>query len=330
MFDKKSSERLNDFVQKILQYRVTIAGTENKIEQLNSDMDKEQEGSPEYNMIGEQAQAAEEYVAQEQEELENTQKELEDFLATVPKAKYDRIQLDDNIRNYLEITGVPLGEIEVEGALSKGGLSRWEKNMMTSELPLSFVLTAAEKFKVTLPELLYGDPTQKSEDDDFIIQFMENLLQLTRKNKISWEEVEPEDRRAGKRSGIDSNSPRLYRDAEGVFYKPGFGYEGPFQADKHSYSAKLPESDDVVFLYSIDYTEGPSRSGMELYINVNGEGEQPVYSTYAANGVINYMIEGLYNMARQSSKEVSLGEGARNSMAKLAKYAETIQNVSEK
>lgn len=318
IFDRKAEDRLQAYADEILARRAEASAIDARLESIRDEMEEEGADGPRHESLLAEAGAAEDDKMGKLLKLEQAYSELTEFLGTLPKARYDRYQLDDNIRNYLEITQTQLGEIEAEGGLSKGGLSRWEKNIMTSELPLSFLLAAAEEFGVTLPELLYGDPTRRTDDDDAIVQFLESLQRLTDSGEVRWREV------AADGFGPGTFRFRAHEAPGGTGYESGFGYEGPFKADGPSYYAELPDSDDIVIIYSIDRAEGPSKKGMELYLHIGEKGEHPIYSTYAANGVIDYMLEGLYNVARRDSRVAPLGEDEKMAMARLTEYAKGV------
>ena len=327
LFDKKKYDMFCDVRNKKTHLMGDIYNNDKEMVSLESMLKDAAEGSVNYKSIMNNLNDCVEKRKRMTVELKNLGKSLDALIKELPTSPYDKYQLKDNIRNYLERSGVALGELETESGMSKGGLSRWEKSIATSELPLSFILKASDSFGVTVYELLYGDALGQSDSDKKIIDFLGSLQELTDERKIKWEVIEPLDKRSNKLSYQNTgNLSRLYRDAEGVFFKSDFSFDYVYKANKKSYKAQFPDETGYIYIYSLKTDEENSKDVYEIYLNPNEGEEQAIYTTLLNNDVIDFIVRGLHVLADKSSKEIFLEATSVDAMDRLIKYAEAVKD----
>ena len=250
---------------------------------------------------------------------EDALKSLQAFLSELPKAPYDRYRLRDNFRNCLEITGIPLGELEIEGGISRGGFSRWEKSIMTSELPPSFLLTAAEKFGISLKELLYGDVTEERFGDNGIRKFIDDLTNLTNEEEMNWKTIEPQNEEALLHG---YNKAMMHKAGDDVFANSLFDY-GDFCDDNlnecaDACCADVPGGQDVVVVFNL-IKKGSGELFTELYIKPEGQDIEPLYSTLNGNNGTNELLGELIEAISNSLERIRVSQGARDVMDRVAR-----------
>ncbi len=295
LFDKKSYERLSELINKgvklerlISELNGTIKDMKNGLGQKDDTGNKKPSSNP-LDTLKELSEGVNDINSLESKRMKlinehlSIKKQMNELLKNLPEARYDRMLLDKNIRFLLKNSDVTIEEIEKEAGYPKGAFSKWENNIATSELSISFLLVASEKLDVTITELLYGDDEMTSPDEERLIGFMDRLQLFTRKGKLSW-----------KKDPVGSKTPF-------------------FSLNAVSYKTSLPDSGDEVYIFSKD-ADSPKGGSYELYMNVGGKQMQQLCSTEADSRLIQITLRGLFSMAEASSKKLGLSEGASKAM----------------
>lgn len=321
ILDKKSSEQLRKLYDRWQDVREDVLSTQHRLALIETGHTDTPPGTSLLEDSNKMRTNLNSLCRQE----ENILKELRIFLAGLPKAPYDRYRLRDNFRNCLEVTGIPLGELEVEGGISRGGFSRWEKTIMTSELPLSFLLTAADRFGVTLKELLYSDVAEKKAVENWAREFIENIKELTEKEEIEWKKCEG-----------DLYTSLVKEGDMNIGYDPGskdrylvslFNYEDFFEDDTpvrdyaiigDIYCADVPGGQDTVYLFTLKTPDGED-SFMELYIKASEQTAEPLYSTRNGDDGTNDLLKEFAAVITSNVKRTRISQGARQVMDRVAR-----------
>lgn len=327
ILDKKSSEQLRKLYDEWQNIREEALETKKMCDTAKRNIKLSPEGQP--SLLDENTLKSFELG----EQLDNLLKKerdafqaLQTFLDGLPKAPYDRYRLRDNFRNCLEITGVPLGELEVDGGISRGGFSRWEKTIITSELPLSFLLIAADRFGVTLKELLYSDIAEKDAAENWAREFIENLKELTEREDVKWEKCED----ALYDSLISNGGIDIGYDADlrGDRYLVSlFSYEDFHEDDTtmddykiigNIYCADVPGGQDTVYLFTLEMPGGED-TFMEIYIRPSEQPVEPLYSTRNGDYGTNELLKEFSTVISNNARRTRVSQGAREVMDRVAR-----------
>ena len=130
------------------------------------------------------------------EELEKQLEELDERLSELNRVKsevdrllakykvFDKENCFSNIRFYMKQKDEKIGQIEKKAGVRKGYMSRLDKPDNTTDPNIQFVATAARMLDVSLDELLYGHPMEMSEAESVVRDYLRDLLEDTKSQKI--------------------------------------------------------------------------------------------------------------------------------------------------
>jgi transcriptional regulator with XRE-family HTH domain len=176
------------------------------------------------------------YGLQIERETEYTElsEQIEEYYAMINRLEryycyfknFDKRVCLENIRFYLEKKNVKIGQIEKEADVSIGYMSRLEKKENTSEPSIEFVATAAKMLDVTVDELIHERNMALSSAEQYINDFLNQLIDYTLKDKFVWKREKTE-----------------------YFTKPHNAYDSPYSNHPLlSYDDKNLDSDGMPFL----------------------------------------------------------------------------------
>ncbi len=102
--------------------------------------------------------------------------------------KYSKKLLLNNIDYLIKKKGIKVGELETAAGVSSGYFSRLKNNENETVCPAVDTLSLiADKFNISLINLLYSDMTSLTEDDLYVIKFLKELTERTQDDKIKWD-----------------------------------------------------------------------------------------------------------------------------------------------
>lgn len=102
--------------------------------------------------------------------------------------KYSKKLLLSNIDYLIKKKGIKVGELEAAARVSSGYFSRLKNNENETVCPAVDTLSLiADKFNISLINLLYSDMTSLTEDDLYVIKFLKELTERTQDDKIKWD-----------------------------------------------------------------------------------------------------------------------------------------------
>ena len=268
-------------------------------------------------------------LQQQEEELDNRLSELNSVRYEVDRllAKYkvfDKELCFSNIRFYMKQKDEKIGQIEKKAGVRKGYMSRLDKPDNTTDPSIQFVATAARMLDVSLDELLYSHPTEMSEAESVVRDYLRDLLEDTKDQKIRW---------FRERSGILDKLHNMFTDPEVhhplLFYdeintdNDGtpmlLRYGSLFYPDRlvntagKVYWAHMPGMDNMVYLVPCFFEDDEENNRFfEVYITDDEGKATGVCNTRQVHPSILAVFNELYKAAMASSENVFVDDGVRN------------------
>lgn len=102
-------------------------------------------------------------------------------------SKFDRKICIGNIYALAKDRNIKIGDLEKEGGMSVGYLSRLSKEDSTSIPSIEFIASAAEQLGVSINALISIDFTSLTPTEAYLLEFVEKLISETEKDKLVWE-----------------------------------------------------------------------------------------------------------------------------------------------
>lgn len=101
-------------------------------------------------------------------------------------SKFDRKICISNIYALAKERNVKIGDLEKEGGMSVGYLSRLSKEDNTSVPSIEFIASAAEQLGVSVESLISHDFTKFTPTESYLMSFLEKLHKDTMTDKLYW------------------------------------------------------------------------------------------------------------------------------------------------
>lgn len=270
------------------------------------------------------------------EELETWWSKLDDRLSELIRvkdevdrllAKYKVFDKDNcfvNIRFYMKQKDEKIGQIEKKAGVRKGYMSRLDKPDNTTDPSIQFVATAARMLDVSLDELLYGHPTEMSEAESVVHDYLRDLLEDTKAQKIRW--VKERDGILDKfhnlYTGPSITHPLLFYDeinldSDGtpmlVRYGSLFYPDRQVNVDGKVFWANMPGMENVVYLVPCAFEDDKeNKRFFEVYLTDNEGKATGVCNTRQVHPSILAVFNELYKAAMASSENVFVDDIVRS------------------
>ena len=106
--------------------------------------------------------------------------------------KYERKKLLENIYLYAKESDHSIGDLETNAGVSTGYLSRLAKKGDKGTIGVEFLCNVAEQLDKTLDALVYTDNSQLTENEQYMIEFLDKLTLQTESNEIEWDMMPPD------------------------------------------------------------------------------------------------------------------------------------------
>lgn len=103
--------------------------------------------------------------------------------------KFDKKIFLDNLDLFMKEKSIKSREIEEAADVSKGYISRLKKADNQSVPGIDFLLTAADKFGISVEALSSINFTMCSDNEKYYINFLNSLISRTTRGEITWEKV---------------------------------------------------------------------------------------------------------------------------------------------
>lgn len=105
--------------------------------------------------------------------------------------KFDSDTFFKNINYLLKAKGIKIGELESYAEVSTGYVSRVKKEE-NSKPGIDFIVKVAEKFEVTVDDLIGVEMEKLTNTENYIINFLNKLIEDTQSEKLMWERESPD------------------------------------------------------------------------------------------------------------------------------------------
>ncbi len=236
--------------------------------------------------------------------------------------KFDKSICLSNIRYLISTSSVKIGDIEDAAGVSRGYMSRLEKNNNTSTPSIEFVVAAAKKLNVSVDSLLYSDFSQLNNTDLYILKFIEKLSRETATHNLKWISEGVSTMNACFRDFNIDKLPSLLRllcpDATQEYeftYNSRFIFsEYNIKVTEPCYHSSIPDSLADIYINPcrINKNSGQAHSTFEIYlIEANSEDQNkqqllPLCSTYFTNSTIHEAVRALYMQIKTEINRVHL------------------------
>ncbi len=226
-----------------------------------------------------------------------------------------------NIYALAKEKGLKIGDIEEKAGVSKGYLSRINKEDSTSMPTIDLLASIADQLGVGIDFLVNFPRGVLSPNEEFVYQFIDKLMRGTVAGKLDW---------IVETRGIleaDTNAPvvnplvnvaKNYSDEMNVWYDThdytsGLYSDGSVGVIGNCYHAALPASKLTVFLNSVRYyvpVEGATYSStkptdvIEIYLVTDSV--KPLCSTFYVCDQIKKAIDNLYTAVSSAPSRIGL------------------------
>lgn len=241
------------------------------------------------------------------------------------KRIFDKWNCFQNIRNLMATKDIKIGQIEAAAGVRVGYMSRLEKPDNTSEPGIMFIATAAKMLGVTLDELVYSRAGQMSEDEEYIRDFLRDIIEDTDKHDIHWEKER--DDILCKVYDLYNNPPShplLFADdgqldEDNMPYLVKYGslfYKESNVYVESAYSAELPETNSLVYLVWCFTDKNdkyiPDKKFFEVYVTDEEGNANPICNTLQAASPICVAVETLYKIAMSDAVHSYIAPETKN------------------
>lgn len=223
--------------------------------------------------------------------------------------------------------GIFIKDLEKNAGISQGMLSRAKSNGTMPSLE-SFCLIA-EQLGVSVDFLLNSRKKSLSENEKFLISFLDNLISGTVEDKVSWIPDSASSLVYDSNSEINTKHPLItgtqnYSEEAEVWYHTTF-YNSRFAncycaLREISYHAELPSSQTSIYVMAVRYTiKGEDNHSeniedtIEIYIDDKGV-IKPICCSYYTNEEVTRKINELYDTISSVSSHISLDESTKSIM----------------
>ncbi len=265
--------------------------------------------------------------------LEEKKKQLEAELAscggdpagkTEPK-RFDKYRCFRNIRFLLEKKGAKLGDIERASGNSAGYMSRLEKEANTTDPSMEFMVTAANMLGVKLDDLVFGNFTELSPNEEALLGFLNRLAYDTRKDEQEWEkETFKQHEKYEDWTGPQDHPHCLYimgveYDDDGSCYSPGYyTYGSKFFPFGHiviggdSFHTEINSNGDMLYLMDCIDKDESGDHFYEIYHLDRNSNIHAVCCTRYKDDQIRLAVERLHDQIEESLSHVRLSEETKD------------------
>ena len=234
----------------------------------------------------------------------------------------------ENIYALAKTKGIRIGDLEEKAGVSKGYLSRINRDDSTSIPTIDLLASIADQLGVGIDFLVNYPIGAMTPNEDLVYQFIDKLIVATYTNKVDWiiesqgvlcaENNEPVENplvTVTKNYSVDAD---LWYDTHS--YTSGLFNEGHAEINGNCYHAVLPTSGATVYLNSVRYhlkkESGAFVTGtsdvIEVYIV--SKSLKPICSSYYVCGNLSKAIEELYRTVSTFSSHIGLENTTKNIM----------------
>ncbi|MCD7825245.1 MAG: helix-turn-helix domain-containing protein [Clostridiaceae bacterium] len=249
---------------------------------------------------------------------------------------FEKNRCIDNIYALAKKKGLKIGEMEERAGVSKGYLSRINKEDSTANPPIDFLVSIAEQLEVSVDFLLMYSDADLNKNEAFIIEFVDRLSQKTIQGDIDWVLQARSVLTADNSDPVDNPLIDIVPDYSDEFdmkyMTHGFTshfYNNAFILDD-CYYCYLPEQPSAkVYVMNVRYTSFAKngtadiyrrdyQDAFELYLCSRND-ISPICSTAYVKKEIANTVKNLYETINMTSSHLGLTPNAKSIMQNFLK-----------
>ena len=257
---------------------------------------------------------------------------------------FDKKRGIENIYALAKAKGLKIGDIEEKAGVSKGYLSRINKEDSTSIPTIDLLASIAEQLEVGIDFLVNYPIGTISPNEEFVYQFIDKLTTATTAGKMEWIPETEGLLRADTDVAVKnplvyvtknySDEVDIWYDTHG--YTSGIYSGGSVEVIGDCYYASLPSSNATVFLNSVRYfipKEGgrfastETFDAIEVYLVTNGV--KPICSTYYVCEAIKKAVKDLYTAVSSAPSHIGLEYSTKAVMQSFMKGFTTLSKAED-
>ncbi len=234
----------------------------------------------------------------------------------------------DNIYALAKAKGLKIGDIEEKAGVSKGYLSRINKDNSASVPTVDLLESIAEQLEVGIDYLVNFQSGILTPNEEFVFRFVDRLSKQTIAGRMDW--VVESASVLTAENEIEVENPLITVSTQ---YSPEFEveypvhmytsriYSGYAQVVDNCFHSSLPDGKSVVYLNAVKYNAPHAGQHtdadwsdriIEVYI-LQGE-TRPICSTFYLRSELKKAVEDLYTAAASSPSHICLEQSTKDIM----------------
>lgn len=261
----------------------------------------------------------------------------QEYISSKESSKYEvKKKFLENVRYFAERRNINIGTIEKEAGLSTGYISRLEKQDNTTNIGIDLAKKIAEILSTSIDLLIRGDFDAISDNEKYMIDFVDKLVQSTIDNDIDWTKYTPKELHSDYTGYILMGNK--YDDNLG---ENTFGYVSHFlDSNTHVtlsgdlFEAVLYEDTNIIisqvsFLERDPFSENEPKllKGLEFYMRAKRNTLIPLCLTTQVSDELRNELEILYRTIIDKHGNVTLNSFAKNIIDEFMNDKETIEDL---
>ena len=241
---------------------------------------------------------------------------------------FDKKRCIDNIYSLVKAKGLKIGDIEENAGVSKGYLSRINKEDNTSSPTIEVLASIAEQLGVGIDYLVNFPQELLTPNEQFVFKFIDRLNEQTITGKLDWEVESASILSAETDTEVDNPlvsvttrySQEFERDYQTHEYSSQL-YSGNVTVSGNCYHTILPDRKTTVYINAVTYqipnndeynTFNTTDRQIEIYIVHRGV--RPVCSTFYLRAELKTAVESLYDAVSSSPSHIGLSQDTKEIM----------------
>ena len=243
---------------------------------------------------------------------------------------FDKKRCIENIYAIAKRRGVKIGELEEKAGVSKGYLSRINKDDNNAIPSIELLDSIAGQLNVGIDYLVNFSDAELSPNEQFVYQFIDGLMRKTLSGKLDWlyetMSILDADNDAPVKNPLVGTTKNYSEEADEWYfthvYHSGIYGDGWVRIDGNCYFTEIKTNNGLtrstVFLNKVRYnsaTIGVSLDvpAIEVYLTAGGD-IHPICSTYYVTESLSFAINNLYDAVASVPSRITLDSKARETM----------------
>ena len=244
---------------------------------------------------------------------------------------FDKKQCIENIYAIAKKRGIKIGELEEKAGVSKGYLSRINKDENNAVPSIELLDSISRQLKVGIDYLVNFSDKELSPNEQFVYQFVDGLMQKTISGKLEWlyetQSVLDADNNASVKNPLVSIT-KLYAEDVDVWYDTHVYHstiygDGWVKVAGNCYYTEISTNNGLtsssVYLNKVRYSIQDrglimdEATAIEVYLLSDGD-INPICSTYYVTETLSTAIKNLYDAVVSVPSRIALDPQVRKTM----------------